>query len=121
MASSRLGLRRIDHHGGGVVGADALHHIEGVLRVAVQADENDVVTLLQHLRQIVQVGREGRVLPDRRALESRQRAGYLLAALIVRINERNGEHDGAGSVGDRIGDRHGIICFHLPASPPGST
>jgi hypothetical protein len=46
--------------------------------------------LFQHSGQIVEVGREGGILPDRYALESSQSAGYLLAALIIRIDERRG-------------------------------
>ena len=85
----QLGLLRIDHHGREVIVAEALHHIEGVLRIAVQADDDGVVMLFHHLWQIVQVGREGRILPHCCALESRQRVRYFPAMLIIRINERD--------------------------------
>jgi hypothetical protein len=74
--------------------------------------------LRQHLGQIVEIGRVGGILPDRCALEASQSASYFLAVLILGINERYGQYNGAGSVGYLLKDRHSICCSHLPASPP---
>jgi len=55
---------RIDHDGRRALAAQALHHVEGVFRVAVEVDEDDVVMLLEHLGQVVEVRRVGCELPN---------------------------------------------------------
>ena len=60
----RIGFGRVDHHGRNAVGANALHQFQGVFGVAVQIDNNDVVTLFEQPRHIVQPGRVRRKLAD---------------------------------------------------------
>ena len=94
----RIGLRRIDHHGRHAIGADALHQFEGILRVTVQVDDDDVV-ILQQLWHFGKIGRIDRKLMDFHIRASGKSAGRRLAALLVRADQRNRQNVGAKRVG----------------------
>ena len=65
-----------------------LYKIEGVFRVAIQVNDDDVVVCIQQLRNIVQVGIGGK-LPCHVGLRTSKRTGYRLTALLFRPNQRN--------------------------------
>jgi hypothetical protein len=88
-------LRRKGHHDSGAIVADALHYLEGTFRVTVHIDHDDVAMLLQHLVQSVEAGRVGRKLPNQHPLASGESAGYSLAALFIRADQRDGQDAGA--------------------------
>ena len=69
-----IGLRRVDHHRRRAVGADALHQFQGILRIGVQVDDDDVVVLLQQPGHIVQAGRIGTKRADLDSRAPSQRA-----------------------------------------------
>jgi len=77
--------------------------------------------LVEHFGQIIERGREAIMLVDDRAQKFSQGAGYLFAALIIGVDERDGHRAGAGNNGDIGRAGHSMGCFHLPASGPGST
>ena len=65
----QIGLLGIDHDGCGAEGADAFNEFEGIFRVAVEVNDDDIVMLLEHAGQIVEAIWIGSKLRDLRANE----------------------------------------------------
>jgi hypothetical protein len=71
------------------MGANTLHQIEGILRIAVHVYEYDVDVIPYRARDIVEVGRVGTELSDGAVLTFTQSASCGVAAIHVRTNDRD--------------------------------
>ena len=85
-------MLRIDHYGCQAFGADRLDQIEGVLRIAVQIDKDDVVIVSYLPREIAEVGRIGGEFLNMAAVAFPQRTRSRIAASFVRTDNGNGQN-----------------------------
>ncbi len=94
-----IGHRRIDHYGGRVLDADALHQFQGVFRIAVKVNDDDVECVLQKPGHIIKGGRISGELTDFSATTFCQSAGHSPAPLGIRADQRNRQEFGSNGVG----------------------
>jgi len=84
-----VGFGRVGHYIGAPVRAQALYQRKRIIWLAVDVDDDHVVSLRQHLGKFFNLGRERRELLELGARTPGERAGHDSSALFVGTEERD--------------------------------
>jgi hypothetical protein len=86
--------------------ADAVQQIDGIFRIAVHVDENNVEVVAQHPRRIIRVGRIRSKFLNLAVLTFAQSRHRCAAKLLVRADHSNGQEACAQGIWNLSPGRH---------------